>query len=115
MDKDEFLKQYENYSVEDLRLIRDSQQELYTDEEMLLIESLIARSSEQKTEDGKKHIWLYVLSCLIPLAGFIVSIIFLRSHEPQERKIGRQCLITSIIALLLWAFFNMGGFSALVK
>jgi len=110
MDKEAFLKQYETYSAEDLRLIRDTQQDRYTAEEMTLIESLIERQHEQEKTESKRYTGFYILSFLIPLAGVIAGIIYLRSPQQEMHKVGRQCLITGMISLLLWSFFWFGGF-----
>ena len=110
MDKEAFLLQYEAYSTADLKLIRDTQQSLYTAEEMALIEELLDRRAEEQNQSAKRYTWFYVLSLFIPLMGIIAGIAFLRSPEPEENKTGRQCIITGVIAILLWTMFVFGGF-----
>ena len=43
---------------------------------------------------------LYILSFLIPLAGFIVGAIYLSKEEEHYKHIGKNCLIISILNIV---------------
>lgn len=52
--KEEFLKEIEEYSVEELELIYETQKDLYTDEEMILIKKQIELYEQKEKEKIEK-------------------------------------------------------------
>jgi FlaG/FlaF family flagellin (archaellin) len=50
---------------------------------------------------GGMKILLYVVSFLIPLAGFIIGIIFYTRPDQQSKHVGKVCIIIGIIAMVL--------------
>ncbi|MCQ2407299.1 MAG: hypothetical protein MJ065_02070 [Oscillospiraceae bacterium] len=109
MDKQTFLSQYVNYSDADLRLIRDTQKEMYSGEEMAWIEELIEARSAHSSEKAKSDTWLCVVSLIIPLFGIIAGIIFRSTDKPEDQKTGRRCLNAGICGLILWVMFVFTG------
>ena len=109
MDKQTFLAQYVNYADADLKLIRDTQQEMYSEEEMDWIEELIEARSAYYQEKARPDTWLCVVSLIIPLFGIIAGIIYKTTDKPEDQKTGRRCLIAGIIGLILWVMFVFTG------
>lgn len=54
-----------------------------------------------KTVSTGLRIVLYVLSVLFPIVGIIVGIIFLTRDSPDEKHVGKICLILGIVSILL--------------
>jgi uncharacterized membrane protein YdbT with pleckstrin-like domain len=50
---------------------------------------------------GGMKIFLYILSFLIPLAGFIIGAIYYTKPEPEFKDVGKMCIIIGLIAILL--------------
>lgn len=63
----------------------------------------------QQTDSGLAFL-LYIISFMVPLAGFIIGAIYLSKEEEHERHIGRTCLIiallTTFIGFLLIMLFS---------
>ena len=63
----------------------------------------------QQTDSGLAFL-LYIISFMVPLAGFIIGAIYLSKEEEHERHIGRTCLIiallTTFIVFLLMMLFS---------
>ena len=51
--------------------------------------------------DITTEILLYILSFFIPLAGFIVGAIYSAKEEETYKKVGRNCLIFSVINIVI--------------
>ena len=51
---------------------------------------------------GGMKIFLYILSFLIPLAGFIIGAIYYTKPEPEFKHAGKMCIILGLLAILLW-------------
>ena len=51
--------------------------------------------------DKTSTILLYILSFLIPFAGFIVGAIYLSKEEEHYKHIGKNCLIYSVMNIVL--------------
>lgn len=60
-------------------------------------------------------IFLYLLSFLIPLAGFIIGAIYYTKPEPEFKEVGKMCIIIGLLAILLvvvcWAALAATVFS----
>jgi hypothetical protein len=52
---------------------------------------------------GGMKIFLYILSFLIPLAGFIIGAIYYTKPEPEYKHVGKMCIILGLLAILLSA------------
>ena len=52
---------------------------------------------------------LYILSFLIPLAGFIVGAIYLSKEEEHYKHIGKNCLIYSVMNIVLLIILAIAG------
>jgi hypothetical protein len=44
---------------------------------------------------------LYAVSLSIPIAGFVIAIIFMSKGDPEATSLGKTCLIISIVAVVL--------------
>jgi len=44
---------------------------------------------------------LYVLSVLIPIAGIIIGLVFMSRDDPEDRHVGKMCLILGVVAIVL--------------
>jgi len=64
---------------------------------------------------GGMKIFLYILSFLIPLAGFIIGAIYYTKPEPEYKHVGKMCIILGLLAILLvavcWAVLIAATFS----
>ena len=58
-------------------------------------------SAAEKQIDGTTVILLYILSFFIPLAGFIVGAIYASKDEEHYKHVGKNCLIFSVINIVL--------------
>ena len=54
-----------------------------------------------KKIDNTTVILLYILSFIIPLAGFIVGAIYASKDEVHYKQIGKNCLIFSVMNIVL--------------
>ena len=62
----------------------------------------IAKHSEiEKEIDGTTVLLLYILSFLIPLAGFIVGAIYASKDKEHYKHVGKNCLIFSVLNIVL--------------
>src|SRR3989339_376739 len=44
---------------------------------------------------------LYIVSILIPIAGIIIGVVFLLRDDPEEKRVGKICIILGIVMTLL--------------
>ena len=58
----------------------------------------------EKQIDGTTVILLYILSFFIPLAGFIVGAIYASKDEEHYKHVGKNCLIFSVLNIVLVLF-----------
>ena len=53
-----------------------------------------------------------VCSCFITLGlDLLISLILLCSQNPENKSLGKHCLLTSFISVLLFIFMQAGGFT----
>ena len=75
------------------------------DDEIYYDDTLPASKYQRKRMDIKvdktSTILLYILSFVIPLAGFIVGAIYLSKDEEHYKHIGKNCLILSLMNIVL--------------
>lgn len=130
MDRDKLLRELQPYSVKDLELIAATQQDLYSPEEMDVIRSLIAEkkwgipqvdatrrsagpgTSRTGGDDGDgSRAFEYVMSFLVPLVGFILGSLLLAKDDPDEKLLGKRCILLGFfsvitIVLIAWIIVN---------
>ena len=105
MDRDAFISEINSYSISDLELICADQKDLYTAEEMQLIEEML----EHKKQENKKHLseiafgeaLFCLVSILAPIEGLIVGIIMLVKGSPRWKKSGKRILFAAFISVLI--------------
>lgn len=44
---------------------------------------------------------LYIASILVPIAGIIIGVIFMSRDDPEEKRVGKFCIILGILGILL--------------
>ena len=156
MDREKLLEEIAPYSIEELKLIIETQTDLYTAEEMDLIKKELRKrtlsklpeeiicpkcsgvnpfendvcqfckipldkekyyredwdpeeeeAKEDEEEAGSGYGFHYVISFIIPLVGFIVGAILLGKDSPEQRNVGKICiilgLVSIVVAYLLWS------------
>lgn len=47
------------------------------------------------------RILLYVVSFLIPIAGFIIGIVFYTRPDPQSKHVGKICIIIGVVSIII--------------
>jgi hypothetical protein len=59
---------------------------------------------------------LYIISFLFSLIGIIIGIVLMMSHEPDKKRVGKNCLILGVLSIVIeilcWVFVVaaiMGG------
>lgn len=43
---------------------------------------------------------VYLLSFFIPIVGFIIGIIFYTRPEPEQKEVGKMCIILALLSIL---------------
>ena len=66
-----------------------------------IIQKIINSKSMEKEIDDTTVLLLYILSFFIPLAGFIVGAIYSSKDEKHYKHVGKNCLIFSVINIVL--------------
>jgi len=61
----------------------------------------LATPAAKEAISGGMRILLYVVSFLIPIAGFIIGIVFYTRPDPQSKHVGKICIIIGIVAIFL--------------
>lgn len=57
---------------------------------------------ESDSEDeGKSYVFQYVISFLIPLAGFILGAILLSKDDEEEKSVGKSLIILGIVSVVI--------------
>ncbi len=105
IDKDKLIDEVSGCNIFELELICKDQKELYTDEEMQLIEEFL----EQKRQESKKPFSIIafaealfcIVSILVPIGGLIVGFIMLLKKSPQWKKAGKHILLAAFISALI--------------
>lgn len=107
IDRNKLIDEISGCNIFELELICKDQKELYTDEEMQLIEEIL----EQKRQENKKPLsdiaFAEVLFCLVsilaPIEGLIVGVIMLFKKSPRWKKAGMRTLLAVFISVLIRA------------
>lgn len=62
---------------------------------------------------GGQRVLFYLLSFFIPIVGIILGIIWLNDQDPDKKNVGKYCLITGIISIVLSCvcWFALSAFS----
>ena len=100
-----FISEIDGLNIFDLELICTDQKELYTAEEMQIIEEVL----EQKRQENKKPLpdfafgeaLFCLVSILSPIVGLIVGIIMLVKGSARWKKAGKRILAAAFISVLI--------------
>lgn len=117
MDKEAFISEIEKYSISDLELIVNTQKDVYSAEEMQLIEEELERKRASEKKENSDYRIVETLFCIVgllaPFCGFIAGIVLLIAGSADYKKIGKRTILASFISVLIRAFLMIGGFSIL--
>jgi len=61
---------------------------------------------EQQMDSGLA-VLLYIISFLLPLAGFIIGAIYVSKDEEHFRQVGRTCLTLGLLSIVISFLFGM--------
>lgn len=115
MDKEALIAEMSKYEISDLELVCKTQKELYSIEEMQIIEEIL----EQKKTEHKKSVseakfgetLFCIVGLLTPLSALIVGIIMIVAGSPIWKSVGKKTLFVVFIAVLIRIFLYSGGFT----
>ena len=62
---------------------------------------IVMQDAAKKTMSTGIKVLLYIVSILIPIAGIVIGIVFLLRDDPEEKRVGKICIILSIVMTLL--------------
>ena len=144
MQNETFEAELSRYSQEELRLIYDTQKELYSEDELAMIAKRLEPQPEKK-KANRGYVFCCILCCIVPVLGMIlwlmmrknsdpmrrrrggdylvcscfitlgldllIILILLCSNNPENKSLGKHCLLTSFISVLLFLFMQAGGFT----
>jgi hypothetical protein len=65
------------------------------------------QASYNQQMDGGLAALLYIISFLLPLAGFIIGAIYVSKDEEHFRQVGRTCLMLGLLSILFSFFFGL--------
>lgn len=114
MDNEKLIAEISRYDISDLKLIYETQKDLYSIEEMQIISEVL----QQKKAEHKKSVseakfgetLFYIVGLLTPLSALVVGIIMLAVGSPIWKSTGKKTLFVVFIAVLIRIFLYSGGF-----
>lgn len=113
MDNEQFISELEKYSISDLELIVKTQKELYSTEEMQIIEDMLQEKKASKKKKRSDIDFAETLFCIVgllsPLSGLITGIIMLIVGSENWKRVGRRTLIATAISVIIIMFLYSGG------
>ena len=114
MDREAFIREMEKYCISDLELICADQKELYTDEEIQLIEEILEHRKQENKKSVSEVVFGEARFCLVsilsPIVGLIVGIIMLVAGSPRWKEAGKRTLFAVFISIFIRVFLYSGGF-----
>lgn len=115
MDRDSFVREMDTYSIPDLELICRTQKDVYTAEEMQLIEEVLESKKQQKKKAGSDIRFGETLFCIValltPISGAVAGIIMLAAGSSEWKQAGKRTLIAAFVSILIRLFLYSGGFA----
>lgn len=114
MDKESLIDEIERYSISDLELIITDQKELYSKEELQIIEDIYKKktSIKKKISDIDYAKTLLCIAALFnPFGGLVIGVIVLITGSADWKGVGKQTLLATVISVLIRIFLHAGGFS----
>ena len=129
MDREDFIKETESYTVSELEYIYNTQKELYSEEELEIIKDTLEKKklidydvSHKSSYNGKltaDYFFFVTLMCIIALifptanlftGGAMLLTGLMKKGSPEWKSAGIKVLIAAVIGLLIRAFLTNGGF-----
>ncbi|MBR7038341.1 MAG: hypothetical protein IKI21_03750 [Oscillospiraceae bacterium] len=117
-DNKAFFNEIEQYPIPDLELICKTQKDLYSAEEMAVIEDVLQkkRAAAKLTDDDDR--FMVTLFCVAGLLSFLIGAVIgvamlikgAKGH-PRWTSAGKKTLLAAFISLLIQLFLWSGGFS----
>lgn len=115
MNREAFISEIEKYSILDLELIINTQKDVYSAEEMQIIEEELEKkkvSEKEKSSDLRIVETLFcIVGLIVPVCGFIVGIVMMIAGSEDYKRIGKRTILASFISVVIGAFLMIGGFS----
>lgn len=114
MDKNSFINEMEGYSISDLKLIITDQKELYSKEELQIIEDIYKKKNsikEEKSNIDYAEALFCIMGVIIPFGGLVSGIIMLITGSAAWKRVGRHTLSSTAISVLIRIFIYNGGFN----
>lgn len=116
MDRETFINEMNRYFISDLELICADQKELYTAEEIQIIEEILEYRKQENKKSVSEVAFGEALFCLVsilaPIEGLIVGIIMLAAGSPRWKTAGKRTLFAVFISVFIRIFLSGGGFRA---
>ena len=129
MDREDFIKETESYTVSELEYIYNTQKELYSEEELEIIKDTLEKKklidydvSHKSSYNGTltaDYFFFVTLMCIIALVfptanlftgGAMLLTGLMKKGSPEWKSAGIKVLIAAVIGLLIRAFLTNGGF-----
>ena len=129
MDREDFIKETESYTVSELEYIYNTQKELYSEEELEIIKDTLEKKklidydvSHKSSYNGTltaDYFFFVTLMCIIALifptanlftGGAMLLTGLMKKGSPEWKSAGIKVLIAAVIGLLIRAFLTNGGF-----
>ena len=66
---------------------------------------------EISEKNGFDATLFYILSFLIPIAGFIVGAMYIAKEEEKYRRVGENCMKWAIVSIVIWFILILAMFS----
>lgn len=115
MDKEQFISDIEKYTISDLELIVKTQAELYSKEEMEIIEDVLEKKKALQKESRSDIYSVETLFCIVgllsPWSGLIAGLVMLFAGSDKLKRVGRRTLIATAISVVIIIFLYSGGIS----
>ena len=106
---DDFIEEIEKYSLEDLRMIADEQQEDYSAEQMYLIKAQLRYREAERCLELAKKTRSYSIPCVLTAMFPVLGAIFLIYYIIDKNPTGcRKVLIAFIAGILLVGIIMYG-------
>lgn len=107
MDRESFTSEIESCSISDLELICTDQKDLYTTEELQLIEEILERKKQEIKNSVSEVAFGEAIFCLVsilaPIEGAIAGVIMLVKGSPRWKDAGKRTLFAVFISVLIRA------------
>ena len=114
-ESDKFVSEIEQYSISDLVLILHTENELYSKDELEIIQDLLEKKKTSLKLSTADFDFAVILFCIVGLlslpSALITGVIMMIKGSPKWKVVGKKTLLAAFISLIIRIFLSMGGFS----